>query len=58
MILKKSKVDIEGKYLNITSDKPIANIIFSGDKNKRSSYKIRKKTRMLMLVIFIYCQSY
>lgn len=48
----KNKVDIEGKYLNITYDKPIANIL-SGEKNKNSSYKIREKTRMVTLVTFI-----
>ena len=54
MIKTLQKVDVEGTYLNIVKtvyDKPIANIILSGEKMK--AFPIRNKTRVLNLITFI-----
>ena len=56
MIKTLQKVGIEGTYLNIIEaiyDKPIANIILNGEKAESFASKIRNKTRMSTLIIFI-----
>ena len=56
MIQALQKVDTEETYINIIKamyEKPIANIIVNGEKLKRISTKIRNKTRMHTLTIFI-----
>ena len=58
MLKSLNKVGIEETHLNIRKviyDKPIANIILSGEMLKSISSKIRNKTRMSTLTTFIQC---